>query len=90
MSWREPSSPSSTTLAAMIAGVEGESVQERTELHIGWDGHGEATALPAGTKLPMPHAALLNAVAGRSWDLDDVHEQNTCRVNITMCGRLWL
>lgn len=72
------------TLAAIIAGVKGEGVRELTELYVLWGGRGEATALSAGARLPMPHAALLNAVAGRAWDLDDVHEQNTCHVNVNI------
>jgi 2-methylcitrate dehydratase PrpD len=69
------------TLAAMVAGVSGEGVAGLTDLYAGWGGSPEATALSAGMKLPMGHAALLNGVAARAWDLDDVHEQNTCHIN---------
>src|SRR5437868_3647139 len=72
------------TVAAMIAGVTGEGVRELTELYVDWGGRSEATAVSAGVKLPMPHAAFLNGVAGRAWDLDDVHEQNTCHVNVNI------
>lgn len=69
------------TLAAMVAGVSGEGMAGLTALYAGWGGKAEATALSAGVKLPMGHAALLNGVAARAWDLDDVHEQNTCHIN---------
>jgi 2-methylcitrate dehydratase PrpD len=69
------------TLAAMAAGVRGEGMAGLTELYAGWGGKAEATAISAGMKLPMGHAALLNGVAARAWDLDDVHEQNTCHIN---------
>lgn len=69
------------TLGASIAGITGEGVAALAELVGGWGGTPEATALPTGTMLPLPHAAFLNGVAGRAWDLDDVHEQNTCHIN---------
>jgi len=69
------------TLAAMAAGVRGEGMAGLTELYAGWGGTPQATAISAGKKLPMGHAALLNGVAARAWDLDDVHEQNTCHIN---------
>lgn len=72
------------TLAATVAGVTGEGVRELTDLYAGWGGKPEATAVPAGVKLPVAHAAFLNGVAGRAWDLDDVHEQNTCHVNVNV------
>lgn len=72
------------TLAATLAGVRGEGVPELTGLVSGWGGTPEATALPGGKKLPMAQAGLLNGVAARAWDLDDVHEQNTCHINVNI------
>lgn len=69
------------TLAAMVAGVSGEGVAGLSALYADWGGKPEATAISTGLKLPMGHAALLNGVAARAWDLDDVHEQNTCHIN---------
>lgn len=72
------------TLGASIAGITGEGVAQLTALYADWGGKAEAMALPAGRKLPMPAAALLNGLAGRAWDLDDVHEQNTCHINVNV------
>ncbi len=72
------------TLGAAIAGIRGEGVAPLAALYTDWGGKPEATALPAGTMLPMPAAALLNGLAGRAWDLDDVHEQNTCHINVNV------
>ncbi len=72
------------TLGAAIAGISGEGVAPLAALYTDWGGKPEATALPAGTMLPMPAAAMLNGLAGRAWDLDDVHEQNTCHVNVNV------
>lgn len=72
------------TLGATLAGVRGEGVAELTRLVNGWGGTPEATALPGGKKLPLPQAGLLNGVAARAWDLDDVHEQNTCHINVNI------
>lgn len=72
------------TLGATIAGLSGESVAPLSEMYLDWGGKGEATALSVGRKLPLPAAAMLNGVAGRAWDLDDVHEQNTCHINVNI------
>jgi len=72
------------TLGATLAGFSGEGVAPLAALYADWGGKAEATALPAGRKLPMPAAALLNGLAGRAWDLDDVHEQNTCHINVNV------
>ncbi len=72
------------TLGASVAGIRGEGVQPLAGLVGDWGGKPEATALPLGRKVPMPQAAFLNGLAGRAWDLDDVHEQNTCHVNVNI------
>ena len=72
------------TLGAAIAGIRGEGVQPLAAMVGDWGGRPEATALPLGRKVPMPQAAFLNGLAGRAWDLDDVHEQNTCHVNVNI------
>ena len=68
------------TLGAMVAGIQGEGVQELTELIGEWGGAPQATLITNGRRVPMHAAALVNGVAARAWDLDDVHEQNTCHV----------
>jgi len=72
------------TLGAAIAGIRGEGVQALAGMYADMGGKAEATALPAGRRLPMPAAAMLNGLAGRAWDLDDVHEQNTCHINVNV------
>lgn len=72
------------TLGASIAGMTGEGVAPIAQMYQSWGGTTEATALALGQKLPMPAAAMLNGICGRAWDLDDVHEQNTCHVNVNV------
>jgi 2-methylcitrate dehydratase PrpD len=69
------------TLGAMIAGIRGEGVAPLAALYADWGGKPEATAFAAGRRLPVPAAGMLNGLAARAWDLDDVHEQNTCHIN---------
>jgi len=71
------------TLGAAIAGGRGESVPELAALACHWGGNPEATLICNGRRLPLPLATLVNATAARAWDLDDVHEQNTCHVNVS-------
>lgn len=72
------------TLGAAIAGIRGEGVAPVAALYARWGGKPEATALAADCRLPVPAAGLLNGLAGRAWDLDDVHEQNTCHINVNV------
>ena len=67
-----------------VAGSAGEGLPALARLATEWGGKPEATALPLGRKVPMPQAAFLNGLAGRAWDLDDVHEQNTCHINVNV------
>lgn len=71
------------TLGAAIAGIRGDSVSELTSLACHWGGNPEATLITNGRRLPLPLAVLVNTTAARAWDLDDVHEQNTCHVNVS-------
>ena len=72
------------TLGAAIAGIRGESVAELSSLACCFGGSPQATLITNGRKLPLPLAALVNATAARAWDLDDVHEQNTCHVSASL------
>jgi len=72
------------TLGAAIAGIRGESVAELSSLVCGFGGSPQATLISNGRKLPLPLAVLVNATAARAWDLDDVHEQNTCHVSASL------
>lgn len=71
------------TLAATLAGHRGESVREMAALVSDWGGAPQATLLATGAKVPLPFAVVANGTMARALDLDDVHEQNTCHVNVT-------
>ncbi len=71
------------TLASAVAGATAGGVAELAQLVGEWGGAPQATLLPNGRQLPAPLAALVNGVAARAWDLDDVHEQNTAHVSAT-------
>lgn len=68
------------TLASAVAGRTAEGVGPLSELIEEWQGAPQATVVSNGHKTTAPLAALANGVAARAWDLDDVHEQNTCHV----------
>jgi len=68
------------TLGAMVAGIQGEGVGPLAALVQEWGGSPQAGLVTGGPRVPMHTAALLNGVAARAWDLDDVHEQNTCHI----------
>lgn len=76
------------TLAVGIAGANAGSLPELTALVSHWGGRAEATLLSSGARLPAPLAALVNATAARAWDLDDLHEQNTCHVHVSLIPAL--
>lgn len=76
------------TLGTIIAGRKGEGVGELATLYRNWGGRADATELIFGTRMPAPHATFLNATAGRAWDLDDVHEQNTCHISVGLVPTL--
>lgn len=69
------------TIASALPGARGHGLPELTSLVTEWGGAPQATLLTSGRKVPAPLATLVNGVAARAWDLDDVHEQNTCHVN---------
>jgi len=76
------------TLAVGVAGANAASLPELTALVSHWGGRPEATLLTNGERLPAPLAALVNATAARAWDLDDLHEQNTCHVHVSLIPAL--
>ncbi len=69
------------TLASTVAGRSAEAVPALCDLAADWGGRPQATILADGSRTTAPIAALVNGVASRAWDLDDVHEQNTCHVS---------
>lgn len=72
------------TLGAMYAGVTAEGIAPLTELAQDWGGRPQARLVVGGPRLPAPLAALVNGVAARAWDLDDVHEQLTCHIDASV------
>ena len=71
------------TMGATLAGIQAEGVPELSSLVSAWGGRPESTLVTNGEKVPAPWAALVNGVCGRACDLDDVHEQGTCHINVT-------
>jgi len=71
------------TIGAALAGVRAEGVPALSSLISAWGGKPESTLFTTGERVPMPFAALVNGVCGRACDLDDVHEQATCHINVT-------
>lgn len=77
------------TLASCLAGTRGEGIDRLTALACDWGGRPEAAVVTTSRRLPLPLAGLVNGAAGRAWDLDDVHEQNTLHLNVnTVIGAL--
>lgn len=69
------------TLGTTLAGLSSEAIGPLSILATSWGGAPQATAVSTGQRLPLPLAGMLNSAAARAWDLDDVHEQNTCHVS---------
>lgn len=43
------------------------------DLYAEWGGQGQATVVGYGTRMPAPHAAMVNAMMGHGIELDDAH-----------------
>ncbi len=69
------------TMGAALAGLSVKAIEQLSSLATSWGGTPEATALTTAQRLPLPLAGLLNGAAARAWDLDDVHEKNTCHIS---------
>ena len=72
------------TLGSMYAGAKAEGVASLVDLTREWGGAPQSRLVCGGRRLPAPLAALVNGVAARGWDLDDVHEQFHCHVNASI------
>ncbi len=58
--------------AVMVSGWEGPGNSALMDLVRQWGGRGEATILVHGDKVPLPHAAMMNSLQGRSYDHEAV------------------
>jgi 2-methylcitrate dehydratase PrpD len=66
--------------SVMVSGSNGPGNSALFDLVRQWGGKGEATILVHGDKVPLPHAAMMNSLQGRSYDHEAVgpypHGQN--------------
>lgn len=76
------------TLGVAIAGSTAPALPGLSSLVEHWGGRPEATLLTSGVRVPAPLAALVNATAARAWDLDDLHEANTCHITASLVPAL--
>ena len=58
--------------AVMVSGWNGPGNSALLDLVRQWGGKGEATILVHGDKVPLPHAAMMNSLQGRSYDHEAV------------------
>src|SRR5688572_27044343 len=61
-------------MGAVVAGSSASAVENLVELVRGWGGAREAPIFVYGDRVPGFHAALVNGVMARGWDIDHVHE----------------
>ena len=57
-------------IGVMISGSDGPGNSALFDLVRQWGGKGEATILVHGDKVPLPHAAMMNSLQGRSYDFE--------------------
>jgi 2-methylcitrate dehydratase PrpD len=60
-----------------LGGADKSAAREIRQLYNDWGGKPHATVIGWGDKLPVAHAAQVNATQGHSLDYDDVHEAAT-------------
>lgn len=61
-------------LGVTLAGSSKPGVKEVLELYSDWGGKPEGTVICFGKKLPIAHAAQINATMGHALDYDDTHD----------------
>ncbi|MBN1848699.1 MAG: MmgE/PrpD family protein [Deltaproteobacteria bacterium] len=71
------------TLSAMMAGSGAESPMRLLGLIREWGGREEGTILIHGDKVPLPHAAWVNAAMVRGFDFDEVIEKPVAHASAT-------
>jgi len=57
-------------VGVMVSGSNGPGNDALFDLVRQWGGNGEATILVHGDKVPLPHAAMMNSLQGRSYDFE--------------------
>jgi 2-methylcitrate dehydratase PrpD len=57
-------------VGTMVSGYNGPSNNALFDLVRQWGGNGEATILVHGDRVPLPHAAMMNSLQGRSYDFE--------------------
>lgn len=56
--------------SVMVSGYNGPGNSALLDLVRQWGGTGEATILAHGDRVPLPHAAMINSLQGRSYDFE--------------------
>ncbi|MDR2356596.1 MAG: MmgE/PrpD family protein [Oscillospiraceae bacterium] len=64
-------------IGVALGGSDKSAAREIRQLYNDWGGKPHATVVGWGDKLPVAHAAQVNATQGHSLDYDDVHEAAT-------------
>jgi 2-methylcitrate dehydratase PrpD len=57
-------------VGVMVSGYNGPGNSALFDLVRQWGGRGEATILVHGDRVPLPHAAMMNSLQGRSYDFE--------------------
>ncbi len=57
-------------VGVMVSGYNGPGNSALFDLVRQWGGNGEATILVHGDRVPLPHAAMMNSLQGRSYDFE--------------------
>jgi 2-methylcitrate dehydratase PrpD len=72
------------TLACTIAGASAPGVGELLDLFAQWGGHGQATVLVHGGRVPAHDAAWVNATMAHATDFDDTHDVAMLHAGVTV------
>lgn len=72
------------TLATTIAGTAAPGVGELLDLIGQWGGHGQATVLVHGRRVPAHDAAWVNATMAHATDYDDTHDVAMLHAGVTV------
>lgn len=72
------------TLATTIAGSSAAGIGELLDLTGSWGGHGQATVLVHGRRLPAHLAAWINASMAHANDYDDTHDVAMLHAGVTV------
>lgn len=72
------------TLATTVAGSSAPGIAELLDLAEAWGGHGQATVLVHGRRMPAHVAAWINASMAHATDYDDTHDVAMLHAGVTV------